>query len=216
MPKSLAIAAAAARRRHQCRSAAGAEEARQAVPVRRSRRHPLRGDPVGEDEAARGVVDGQGPAPQEQFEVAEAELAAALQGRARAATRHAGALTMKPIRLDGRSLTREQLVAVALWRARSSSMRRSCRRCSAPPTSWPSRSRREEPIYGVSTGFGSNADKLLGAHPPARRHAGRQARGRTLLEELQRQPDRHPRGLRRRAVRAGRGARDAGASASTR
>jgi histidine ammonia-lyase len=24
---------------------------------------------------------------------------------------------------------------------------------------------REEPIYGVSTGFGSNADKLLGAHP---------------------------------------------------
>ena len=25
--------------------------------------------------------------------------------------------------------------------------------------------RREEPIYGVSTGFGSNADKLLGAHP---------------------------------------------------
>ena len=24
--------------------------------------------------------------------------------------------------------------------------------------------RREEPIYGVSTGFGSNADRLLGAH----------------------------------------------------
>ncbi len=42
---------------------------------------------------------------------------------------------------------------------------------------------REEPIYGVSTGFGSNADKLLGAHPlRSGAGAGREA---SLHEELQ-------------------------------
>lgn len=41
---------------------------------------------------------------------------------------------------------------------------------------------REEPIYGVSTGFGSNADKLLGG----RRVRGGQGDGESLHEELQR------------------------------
>ena len=41
---------------------------------------------------------------------------------------------------------------------------------------------REEPIYGVSTGFGSNADKLLGG----RRARGGQGDGESLHEELQR------------------------------
>src|SRR5690606_18597808 len=46
--------------------------------------------------------------------------------------------------------------------------------------------RREEPIYGVSTGFGSNADKLLGAHPLRDELPGAAPSGRSLHEELQR------------------------------
>ena len=46
--------------------------------------------------------------------------------------------------------------------------------------------RREEPIYGVSTGFGSNADKLLGAHPLRDELPGATPSGRSLHEELQR------------------------------
>src|SRR3546814_9596341 len=45
--------------------------------------------------------------------------------------------------------------------------------------------RREEPIYGVSTGFGSNADKLLGAHPLRDELPGAAPSGRSLHEELQ-------------------------------
>src|SRR5690606_18617685 len=45
--------------------------------------------------------------------------------------------------------------------------------------------RREEPIYGVSTGFGSNADKLLGAHPLRDELPGAVPSGRSLHEELQ-------------------------------
>src|SRR5690606_18714464 len=45
--------------------------------------------------------------------------------------------------------------------------------------------RSEEPIYGVSTGFGSNADKLLGAHPMRERAQGGGAVPRALHEELQ-------------------------------
>ena len=46
--------------------------------------------------------------------------------------------------------------------------------------------RREEPIYGVSTGFGSNADKLLGAHPLRDELPGAAPSGRSLHAELQR------------------------------
>ena len=42
--------------------------------------------------------------------------------------------------------------------------------------------KRGEPIYGVTTGFGSNADKLLGAH---RVRGEGQGNDRTLMEELQ-------------------------------
>ena len=42
--------------------------------------------------------------------------------------------------------------------------------------------KRGEPIYGVTTGFGSNADKLLGAR---RVRGEEQGAGRTLMEELQ-------------------------------
>lgn len=71
---------------------------------------------------------------------------------------------MRPVRLDGVSLTQRTLVEVAHGA-----------HVELDPTSLKAVARaadflatqvaREEPIYGVSTGFGSNADKLLGAHP---------------------------------------------------
>src|SRR5690606_23275105 len=66
-----------------------------------------------------------------------------------------------PVRLDGRSLTRAQLVAVAhgasveLDESRLPAVARAAEFLAAQVA-------REEPIYGVSTGFGSNADRLLG------------------------------------------------------
>jgi histidine ammonia-lyase len=44
---------------------------------------------------------------------------------------------------------------------------------------------REEPIYGVSTGFGSNADKLLGGHPMRDAQVDAASPGRSLHVELQ-------------------------------
>ncbi len=71
---------------------------------------------------------------------------------------------MPPIVLDGNSLTRARLVAVAngapvaLDEAALQLVARAADFLAEQVL-------REEPIYGVSTGFGSNADKLLGAHP---------------------------------------------------
>ena len=68
------------------------------------------------------------------------------------------------ITLDGNSLTRAQLVEVAngaavdLDPAALRKVERAAQFLAAQVA-------REEPIYGVSTGFGSNADKLLGANP---------------------------------------------------
>ncbi|MBU6249516.1 MAG: aromatic amino acid lyase, partial [Xanthomonadaceae bacterium] len=91
------------------------------------------------------------------------------------------------ITLDGSSLTRKQLVAVARGgipvRLDSSQLARVQRAADflAEKVSC------GEPTYGVTTGFGSNADKLLGAHrlrdelPGGHPH---QPEG-TLLDELQ-------------------------------
>ena len=66
------------------------------------------------------------------------------------------------IRLDGRSLTRAQLVAVA--RGATVELDAAVLPAVAHAAEFLAEQvRREEPIYGVSTGFGSNADKLLGA-----------------------------------------------------
>ncbi|HEX2595734.1 MAG TPA: aromatic amino acid ammonia-lyase [Luteimonas sp.] len=89
-----------------------------------------------------------------------------------------------PIRLDGNSLTREQLVAVAqgasveLDAAALQSVARAAEFLA-------DQVRREEPIYGVSTGFGSNADKLLGGHPMRDVEVDAAAPGRNLYVELQ-------------------------------
>ena len=88
------------------------------------------------------------------------------------------------IRLDGLSLTRAQLVAVA----RGACVELDERALGAVARAadfLAEQVRREEPIYGVSTGFGSNADKLLGAHPLRDELPGATPSGRSLHAELQ-------------------------------
>jgi histidine ammonia-lyase len=71
--------------------------------------------------------------------------------------------------------------------------------------------RQQEPIYGVSTGFGSNADKLLGAHRlrAATAAGDGEVAHESLLDELQHNLVVTHSGLRRRALPRDRGARDA-------
>ena len=92
---------------------------------------------------------------------------------------------MKSIRLDGQSLTREQLVEVA--RGAGVELDPLALKAVARAADFLTEQvRRQEPIYGVSTGFGSNADKLLGAHPLRDELPGAASSGRSLHEELQR------------------------------
>ncbi|MBS0212273.1 MAG: aromatic amino acid lyase [Proteobacteria bacterium] len=88
--------------------------------------------------------------------------------------------------LDGRSLTRAQLVAISrgaqveLDAAQLQAVRRAAEFLTEQV-------RKEEPIYGVTTGFGSNADRLLGAHRVRDRTDASHGSGEVgLLEELQR------------------------------
>ena len=91
---------------------------------------------------------------------------------------------MKPISLDGQSLTRDQLVAIAC--GASVGLDPVALKSVARAADFLAEQvRREEPIYGVSTGFGSNADKLLGAHPLRDELPGAKKSGRSLHEELQ-------------------------------
>lgn len=93
---------------------------------------------------------------------------------------------MKPVHLDGRSLTRAQVLAVAygapveLDEAQLPAVARAADFLAEQVG-------REEPIYGVSTGFGSNADRLLGSYR-LRDGAGRGAEDphESLHAELQR------------------------------
>ena len=92
---------------------------------------------------------------------------------------------MKPVRLDGRSLTRAQLVAVAHG-AQVELADEQLPVVARAAEFLAEQVRREEPIYGVSTGFGSNADRLLGAHRLREQLPGEERSGETLHEELQR------------------------------
>src|SRR5690606_11306060 len=92
---------------------------------------------------------------------------------------------MTTIRLDGQSLTRGQLVAVAQG-AKVALDPEALQAVARAADFLAEQVRREEPIYGVSTGFGSNADKLLGAHPLRDELPGAAPSGRSLNEELQR------------------------------
>ncbi|MBS0557295.1 MAG: aromatic amino acid lyase [Proteobacteria bacterium] len=93
------------------------------------------------------------------------------------------AQTRHVVLLDGSHLTRPQVAQIArgeaiigLDPAQLAQVQRTADFLSAQVM-------RGEPIYGVTTGFGSNADKLLGAHR-ARAEAVADG-GRTLMEELQ-------------------------------
>ena len=91
---------------------------------------------------------------------------------------------MTGIRLDGNSLTRAQLVAIA----QGASVELDAGALVAVERAaefLAEQVRREEPIYGVSTGFGSNADKLLGGHPMRDVQVDAAAPGRSLHVELQ-------------------------------
>ncbi|MCC8361950.1 aromatic amino acid ammonia-lyase [Lysobacter sp. A6] len=91
---------------------------------------------------------------------------------------------MRPVRLDGVSLTQRTLVEVAhgapveLDATALKAVARAAEFLAEQVA-------REEPIYGVSTGFGSNADKLLGARPLRDDVAGAAPSGRSLHRELQ-------------------------------
>jgi histidine ammonia-lyase len=66
--------------------------------------------------------------------------------------------------LDGNSLTRAQLVAVARHDRKVSLAPSGLERVQRAADFLADKVSCGEPIYGVTTGFGSNADKLLGAH----------------------------------------------------
>ncbi|HEX2082153.1 MAG TPA: aromatic amino acid ammonia-lyase, partial [Xanthomonadaceae bacterium] len=91
---------------------------------------------------------------------------------------------MHSIILDGKSLTRAQLVAVAEG-AQVELDPAALQLVARAADFLAEQVRREEPIYGVSTGFGSNADKLLGAHPLRDDLPGAIHSGRALHAELQ-------------------------------
>lgn len=91
---------------------------------------------------------------------------------------------MKPILLDGQSLSRDKLVEIA-YGAPVALDDKALLAVARAADFLTEQVRREEPIYGVSTGFGSNADKLLGAHPLRDSLPGATPSGRSLHEELQ-------------------------------
>ena len=79
---------------------------------------------------------------------------------------------MRPVRLDGRSLTQRMLVEVA--HGATVELDAGALKAVARAAEFLAEQvAREEPIYGVSTGFGSNADKLLGARPLRDAKSGR-------------------------------------------
>lgn len=94
---------------------------------------------------------------------------------------------MQTITLDGCSLTRSQLQDLAEGRARIALAAEALRAVERSAAFLDAQVRRGEPIYGVTTGFGSNADKLLGAHRARDELPGGdpEPRDGSLLEELQ-------------------------------
>ena len=96
-------------------------------------------------------------------------------------------MSVEQIRLDGSSLTRAQLVAAARQRVPVALDEAQLARVQRAADFLADKVSCGEPTYGVTTGFGSNADNLLGAH----RLRDELPRGHpekpegTLLEELQ-------------------------------
>jgi histidine ammonia-lyase len=93
---------------------------------------------------------------------------------------------MNPIRLDGHSLTRADVAALAAG-AEVSLAPEALQRVARAAEFLAGKVTAEEPIYGVNTGFGSNADKLLGARRARDDLPGGnpEANALSLMEELQ-------------------------------
>jgi histidine ammonia-lyase len=91
------------------------------------------------------------------------------------------------IRLTGTSLTRAEVVAVAIHGATVELDEIQLLQVQRAADFLAEQVARQEPIYGVTTGFGSNADKLLGAHRVRDELPGAaaDAPAGTLMEELQ-------------------------------
>lgn len=89
--------------------------------------------------------------------------------------------------LDGSSLTRAQVAQVAYEGARVALAPEGLARVQRTADFLAAKVGGGEPIYGVTTGFGSNADKLLGAHRARDELASGnpEASNTTLMEELQ-------------------------------
>ena len=90
------------------------------------------------------------------------------------------------LRLDGHSLTRAEVAALAAGAAVTLAPE-ALRRVARAADFLSEKVTAEEPIYGVNTGFGSNADKLLGARRARDDLPGGnpEPNDRTLMEELQ-------------------------------
>ncbi len=90
------------------------------------------------------------------------------------------------VRLDGLNLTRADVLAIARG-ARVQLAADAEARVAHAAAFLAEQVRRGEPIYGVTTGFGSNADKLLGAHRARDELPGGnpEPRDASLMEELQ-------------------------------
>ncbi|MEO6064932.1 MAG: aromatic amino acid ammonia-lyase, partial [Lysobacterales bacterium] len=88
--------------------------------------------------------------------------------------------------LDGESLTRAALAQIAAGGTHIELAVHALKRVHRAAEFLADRAQRGEPIYGVTTGFGSNADKLLGARRARSPRAGDTAASDlTLTEELQ-------------------------------
>ena len=94
---------------------------------------------------------------------------------------------MTTIRLDGSHLTRNDVIAVARHGATVELDAAQLEKVQRAADFIADKVRCGEPIYGVTTGFGSNADKLLGAHRARDELPGGNPdpRDETLPEELQ-------------------------------
>lgn len=88
---------------------------------------------------------------------------------------------MKSITLTGLTLSHEQVIAVA-YGASVELDKQKLIAVAKTAEFLAQQVKQQQPLYGVSTGFGSNADKLLGAHHIRSSHKTDE----TLLEELQR------------------------------
>ncbi len=103
------------------------------------------------------------------------------------------------ILLDGRSLTRAQVADIARRGATIRLDEAQLVKVKRAADFLAEKVGGGEPIYGVTTGFGSNADKLLGAHRVRDELPGGNPEPRegSLLEELQHNSHHHACGVRR-------------------